>query len=1257
MPVVLAHAWQSWKSARTVFALAVVALAVGIGSTTAIYTVVNAVMLKPLAYEQGDRYAQLFSSTIDKPEGRGSLQLADLLVYQQAAQSVDVFGWFKPQAFNLTSPGTPQHVEGAAVTTRLAHSLGIRPIVGQWFQDARGAVISRALWMRLGGDPHLVGTTIVLNGRPFTLTGVMPDRFRLPEVTPSGESAHSDVWIGLDSDGKGQAPDDGFLFSYVRLKPGVGLGQAEAEVKTIAAEIARKNPANHEGYTAVLDPLRGLVGKSIRPTLFLLLGAAGVLLLITCANVAALLLARAVSRARDTAIRVALGAGRRALALQYFVEGSIVSIAGAIVGVAASLALVRAVVAMAAEFIPRAEEVAIDWRVLAFALGAAFLASALSSLAPLWQATHMPPNAVLTSGVRASASSRTRHLSRSLVVAEIALAFTLVAASGVLVAHLRAVTRTWPGFDPNNLLTFDLTLPDSVMSSGGQLFVHQRRLVDAVREIPGVSHVGFANQTPLDGCCLSTTLYPDGRAPGFQPVRTAFLPITPSFFETMRIPLRAGRRLTDSDTSEDLLPVVINEAAARQYWPNRHAEGAFGRFSSSDGSRFQVVGIVGDIRNDGLNKPPVAEVYMLYTIAPVNPMHVFVRSTLPARTLVPEIRRAIAGVDPAQPIHDVATFADIAYQSVTLERVSSLMTGFFGIAALLMATLGIYGVVSYSVRQRTVEIGTRMALGAQPRDLLGLVVGGGLRMAALGIVLGGLAMTAVVLLLTREFGVREVGVLPFVSATAIIAGVAGAASFFPAWRATLLSPVVAIRDDPGSMWQAAHAGLRQVVAGLSRTLSGGDTVAPRFDATLVTEFVDAARQASSSQQALQIALTALGSAIGAEWAMLLEPHAGPDYRCAGVAAAGAEPSQAIPAGGFLVNRLRFHRFPLPFGGGDLEACAAWAAEHEPKHVPEIDALRAIGARVAVPLRTKRDVEGILLLGPLTSGSAYGAAETQALRATADLFALMLENARLTGRILEEEKLRRDLALAAEVQKRLLPDHPPDALFASLAAVSIPARSVGGDYYDFLEIGDHRIGLALADVSGKGIAAALIMSVVHASLRIISADGETPLPQLASRMNGFLHRCTQANSYATFFYAQLDENGTRLRYVNAGHNPPYLVRAASGDASGALPEIQELRAGGTVIGLFPQMLYEEAAVDLYAGDVLVMFTDGVTEALSVDGEEFGEARLQLLVREVASLPVQQISVRLADALRTWTQGAPQHDDLTFVLMKVKDGVRV
>jgi sigma-B regulation protein RsbU (phosphoserine phosphatase) len=266
---------------------------------------------------------------------------------------------------------------------------------------------------------------------------------------------------------------------------------------------------------------------------------------------------------------------------------------------------------------------------------------------------------------------------------------------------------------------------------------------------------------------------------------------------------------------------------------------------------------------------------------------------------------------------------------------------------------------------------------------------------------------------------------------------------------------------------------------------------------------------------------------------------------------------------------------------------------------------------------------------------------------------MIENARLTDRVVEQEKLRRDLALAAEVQKRLLPEKPPQAEVAQMAAFSVPARTVGGDYYDFLEIGDRRIGIALADIAGKGVAAALIMSVVQASLRIIAAEGEISLPQLAAKMNRFLHRSTGSSSYATFFYAQIDEQSRRLRYVNAGHNPPYLIRAMPPEQTDpAQADIQELPAGGTVLGLFPQVKFEEASIDLHTGDVLVAFTDGVPEALNPSEEEFGEERLKDLLRATVHLPVQEIATRISEELKNWIRDAAQHDDLTVVVLKVK-----
>jgi predicted permease len=1208
MLTVLTQAWQSWKSAKAIALLSIVALAIGIGSTTAIYTVVNAVMLKPLPYTNDERWVSLFGGQTNDPERISALPFPDCLEYQRRARSFDAFGWYKMvESFNLTSQGgEPQHVNGAAVTPSLAHTVGVNPIAGQWFKNETEAVISSGLWRRLGGDTAIIGKTITLNGRAYTVTGVMPPGFRLPVVNVDSFDARNDVWVGLDPNGRGVPRDAGYFIVYARLKPGVTLAQAEADVQSIAADIARADPASHPGYTARIWSLRKTVFNEIRPTLLLLFAAAALLLLITCANVAGLLLARSVARARETAVRVALGASRGRLALQYFVEGLIVSLGGAAAGLLVAFAIVRAILAIAADFIPRANEISFDWTVAAFVVATACFASMLMSLAPLWQATRTQPNDVLTDGVRASAGARTRNLSRSLVVAELALAFTLLAVSAVLIHHLRDLRRVSPGFDVSNLLTFELTMPETITSAGEKRVRYQLALLESLRNIPGVVGADYSNQIPLDGCCLASTIYPEGRQIQATGDRVAILPISPGYFQTMRIPLRRGRLLTDHDANNEFLMVVINEATVRRYWPDADAIGAWGRLGSPKGSRFQIVGVVGDVRNDGLMKPVVPEIYFVGHIMTTNPMRFVVRSPMRAEALVPLIRRAVYAVDTQQPIYNIITMQDVLHGSLTFQRAGSFIMAFFAGAALLLAILGVYGVMSYSVRQRTVEIGTRMALGAVDRDLISLVLGGGVKMAVYGLMFGFAGVIGAAWLLMQYLNIREIGAVPFVVSALIIGTLAVTASLFPAWRAIRLSPLAAMRDEPGAIWRSADR-RREVEEGAP----------PRL-----INFGDAARTADSFAQALESAIERLRKELGASSATLLRNVA--DYP-------------------FLMNRLKAYGYPLPVSQADMDTWLRWAQEEKPQHTVELERLRASGVRLAASLRTNDEIIGILLMGAPDGRDRYTFAERETLRHAVQQLALMLENARLTDRVVEQEKLRRDLALAAEVQKRLLPEKPPVGTVAGVSAVSVPARTIGGDYYDFIETGDHRIGIALADIAGKGVAAALIMSVVQASLRIICSEAGITLPQIAAKLNRYLHQLKGGtSSYATFFYAQLDEQTRRLRYVNAGHNPPYLFRKE---------QIHELAAGGTVIGLFPQMAYQEDAVDLQSGDLLVAFTDGVTEAQDPSEEEFGEERLKELIRSVAHLPVHEISERISSELRNWIKDAAQYDDLTFIVLKV------
>ena len=782
-------------NAGAIALLATIAFAVGIGSTTAIYTVVNAVMLAPLSYANGDRFVALYGARFSEPEQYSSSTFPDLQEYQRRTASFDVFGWFRLGNVNMTAPGEPQHVNVVSVTPALANNLGVAPIAGRWFTDDTGAVISAALWRRLGGDRNIVGQPMTLDGKRLTITGVMPRRFKLPVSGPGGEGFETDVWVHLDPLGRGSNPGAGYYFAYARRKPGVTFARAEADVKAVAAEIATIDPASHPSYTARLDDLHEGSVRQIRPMLLVLFAAAGLLLLIACANVAGLLLARSVARARETATRVALGASPRQLALQYFVEGLFVSVAGAVAGVIVSIGLVRWVLSIGSEFVPHPSEIAMDWTVLVFALAMAFVTSALSSLAPLWQAARTAPADVLSAGVRATAGAGVRRLSQSLVVAEMALAFTLLAVGAALIVHLQNLARISPGFETERLLTFSVALADSIESNDASRVSYQRRLVDALEAIPGVTAAGFANQLPLAGCCQSTTIYREGRPVDSMAVeRTSYITASPGYFRAMKIPLRRGRFLTDADTSEDPLHVVINQAAATRYWGQDNPIDGFGRFGGATGSRFQVVGVGGDVRNNGLANPTVSEIYILSTIAPTNPMRVVVRSALPADALVREARRAVRSVDATLPIHDVLTMDDIVRDSLARERVGSMMSACFAVTALLMATLGVYGLVSYGVRQRTVEIGTRMALGADRRDILSLVIGGGLKLAVAGVVIGALGAVAVGSMLERFLDVHGIGWLPFAASTAIVAVVAIAASSFPAWRATRLSPMVALRS-------------------------------------------------------------------------------------------------------------------------------------------------------------------------------------------------------------------------------------------------------------------------------------------------------------------------------------------------------------------------------------------------------------------------------------------------------------------------------
>jgi putative ABC transport system permease protein len=1266
------QAWASWKSAPGVALLAVVAFAVGIGSTTAIFTVVNGVLRAPLPYPDGDRFVALFGASTTSPTMM-AMSVPELQDYERHTTTLDAIGWFRAGPFHFTAPGEPRFVPGVAVTPALVRELG-SPMLGQWFADDSSAVISSGLWRRLGGGPEVLGSLITVDERRYKITGVMPPAFQLP-VAGMGSRGDTDVWIPLVV-ALEQARNRGSraFFAYGRRKPGVSLEQADADARRIAALIVAADPDRYRNYTARVSDLRDVTFLTsrawLRAPLLILLGAAGFLLLIACANVATLLLARAVVRARETAIRVALGASRRQLALRYFAEGALVSVAGAAAGVGLSAIMIRQILTAASAFLPRVEDITIDWIVLGFSVAVAIVTGVLAGLAPLWQALRTAPNAVLTDGVRASAAAPARRLSKAFVVVEVALAFTLLATSAILVVHLRNLGRVSLGFDTDGLATFEIALPRRAGLTGPEArearLTDQARIMDAARQTPGVDGATLASQSPGPGCAGGSDFVLDGQAADAATSRACLLTTTPDYFATLGIPLRQGRMADESDNlpserpasddePEPPLAALINETAARSFWPGRNPIGAGLRFSGPNGTRLEVIGVVADVRNNGLDNPPIPAVYMSGTALTVNPMNVVVRSDLPADQLSAALRRTIRQVNPTLVMGDVRTMDDVIGDYLLLQRLMSLVMTFFGLVALLMATLGVYGVMSYFVRQRTVELGTRMALGAVNRDLVGLVLGGGLKLSLAGIAVGSIALVGGISLLVRFLQVADFGWMPVALSTGIVVLVAGAAASVPAWRTTFLSPMVAIREQQPSVLRWAQQRMQLAVRDIREAIGAGDGGSAVSAADVLTAFVDAARGADSYTGALRAVLASVCRELQVESAALLVRRDGADAAYHSLVAVGALEAAAPSIGpeGFLITRLRAYPLPLPFALKELDALADWAAAHRPERLDEIRALAAAGVRLAVPLRTRSEILGVLLLGERSPRTGFSADEKQVLRAASDQFAMMIENARLTDRIVEQETLRRDIALASDVQRRLLPDAPPRADCADFAAVSVPARRIGGDYYDFVELRDRELGIALADVSGKGVAAALIMSVVQASLRIISSEGDVPPPRLVARMNEFVHRSTPASKYATFFYAQFDQQSRQLRYVNAGHNAPYLLRASRRSTDDSPPaEIEQLSVGGTVVGMFPDMAYEEATVELCAGDVLLAFTDGVPEAHNPENEEFGEERLQQLLRETAHLPADEISARISAEMKGWIRDAEQYDDLTFVVMKVR-----
>jgi len=790
--------------------VALVTLALGIGANTAIFSIVNAVLLRPLPYHEPERVVLLWShwtnwtkTWVSEPE------LAD---YEQA-RSLEYVAGFSSTSFNLTGgPGSePLRVLAAQVQAPMFDALGAKPLIGRVFsadEDRPGrervVLLTEGLWRsRFGSDPSIVGRTIDLDAVAYTVVGVLPASLRLP--LDYATRTFTQIWVPLalgpvDPQERGNHG----INALGRLKPGVTLPQAQAEIDTITRGFLRQYDDLYDetfGLTLVPAPIE--VFGDIRPALMILLLAVGAVLLIACANVANLLLARSESRQKEIAVRVALGAGRHRIVRQLLTESMALSVVGGAAGIALAYALTQGLVALDPLKIPRVQDIALDGRVLAFTAAISALTGVLFGIVPALQSSRTDLQSVLKEGGRDSRVGA-GWLRRVLVTSEIAASVVLVAAAMLLARSFARLLDVDAGFNPAHVLTLRTSLPNATYTDSAAMVRAYAEVGRRLRESPGVQAAGAVTGLPMASTRGDWGIRIEGRPMDPREGLAAdWQVVTPGYFEALGTPLRGGRTFSDADTASSLPVIVVNETMAKKYWPGVDAVGRRMTMGSND-RWITVVGVVADIHHRGLDMEPRPEMYRPHTQfryggadAPAVPMMTWaVRTTDDPRAAVSYARAAVSAVDARLGISDVATMDAVVADSTSDRRLNMLLFVLLGTLALALATVGVYGVVAYSVSQRTHEIGVRMAIGARPNDVVRLMLGEGGRLAVAGVVAGSLiALAAARLIRGLLFEVSATDPLTFVAVAGGLLAVALLASYIPARRATRVDPMIALRGE------------------------------------------------------------------------------------------------------------------------------------------------------------------------------------------------------------------------------------------------------------------------------------------------------------------------------------------------------------------------------------------------------------------------------------------------------------------------------
>jgi putative ABC transport system permease protein len=788
------------------FALvAVLTLALGIGLNTAIFSVVNGVLLRPLPFRAPDQLVRLHHVHPEEAAEGGPFSPQDLEDLQGGASGFESLAAYLYQEGNaslrLTGEGEPSQVQVAHVSREFFPLLGVNAAAGRTLraeENVPGAdrvvVLSDALWRsRYDGDPSLVGRTLTLRGEPFTVVGIMPPSFSFPDNS-------AEAWVPLSLIGEDDIPRErGLRWMNVvgRLRPGTSPETALASVNSVLVRLAQEHAESNEGWgRARLETLREAVVGPVAPALMVLLGTVALVLLVACANLANLLLARASAREREIAIRTAMGAGRGRLVRQMLTESLVLALLGGALGLAMAGAGVRALLVLSAGTIPRPNEVGIDGRVAAFALLLSVATAVLFGLVPALRAARGATAQTLRDGGRGGTERRGAGTRAALVLAQTAAAMVLLVGAGLLVNSFWRLLNVDPGFRSDNVLVASFEIPGDRYDSGDKINAYRGEVMRLVGEVPGVEAVGSAKTQPLRGggepyeFTLPGRSGPDAKVtPG-----SGTMMVTPGYFEALSIPLVRGRAFDARDElAESPYVLMINQAAARRWFPGTDPVGQSLQMGTLT---FTVIGVAGDVRNEGLASAPQPAVYFPSSIAPRRATQLFIRTTGDPAALAGAVRRAIRTADPQQPITSLRTMESAMAESVAQPRFFTLILSLFGAVAVFLAALGLYGVVAYTVTRRTPEIGIRMALGARAGEVVRMVIGRSALPTAAGILAG----TVAALLLSRLmasmlFEVRPADPVTFTAAAALLAVIALVASWLPARRAARIQPTHALRGD------------------------------------------------------------------------------------------------------------------------------------------------------------------------------------------------------------------------------------------------------------------------------------------------------------------------------------------------------------------------------------------------------------------------------------------------------------------------------